>query len=718
MKELSTLVSLLLPLCASAQLVVDFSSGTPLGSKDDVVELQFPQEKHFTRQAVGNGYVLYGPQSTKKQAATEICNVTFVYDYDPNTAAPISLTIYNPQQGVLAVDKTGKSATFTAKVPKGTYDMHAMFKGKPSGSYTVFKENVVIDKDMTISFNKEEATIPFTFKVFDEQGTQLVLDKYEAGAVAEQGNINSYRSYSFFALKGMGVVHTIIGGSYRIKGYDVDYYTNQVSDRFSLLHTCNMRSKLNNQTYFFKFETPLNAAATLESKPNDIKTYKQKFTPTLAGEAEPTSHIYGKRVWCTYNGEVLLSGKAENKNMVLENNENIFHLDLPEPAGQGFAVMVSPMMGDTYNATNKQYKHIVGLPVAGNAKDGLSFIDYGYDILDGFVIPVGGGNATVYPGNPALSWMNTDADKTYEYGNNCPLLSIKSKDYNGNSTKLLTYLGRYGEIYETDKSTVANSDQANGAFIDETFTQENVKVDEITGKNVTVVHRLASGSDYTAPSIQMLRFVQKNAETSPVATMAPVSSGGVITDRVSAAGGSLEFVAGDMQYHYDQTVASKRYYECKPMSSVEVSCAKHGTDVWTSLEAVEIPENFFMPGFGYFYRASLASLEGGNEWYDVRIKLADEAGNTHTQTLMPAFFLNTESSGIDKTKIGNTVGIFYHNGSVIAGKPSHMVVFSLDGKVVKTAFGQEMTLNGMDKGVYVVKATTEDGQVITKKIAI
>ncbi|MDD6928450.1 MAG: hypothetical protein PUI89_04070, partial [Bacteroidales bacterium] len=219
----------------------------------------------------------------------------------------MSLTIYNPQRGVIAVDKSGKNASFTAQVPVGTYDMHAMFKGKPTGIYAIFKERVVISKDMTISFDKAEATIPFTFKVKDENGTPLTLDKYQGGTVVEKGNVNNYRSYSFFALKGMGVVHTIIGGAYRIKGYDVDFYVNRVSDRFSLLHTCNMRSTINNETYFYKFEVPLNASATLESDPANLVRYTQKFVPTPAAEGQPSAHIYGSRVWCTYDGKVLLS---------------------------------------------------------------------------------------------------------------------------------------------------------------------------------------------------------------------------------------------------------------------------------------------------------------------------------------------------------------------------------------------------------------------------
>lgn len=712
-KELFALFSLLVPLCSFSQLIVDYSAGNKTNKSDDVVEVQFPENVKCECSYSGDGYTIYETTSKKnglgRKASAEMCNVTFVYKYNSNVAAPVSLTIYNPQQGVISVDKSGKSATFTAQVAKGVYDMHAMFKGKPTGSYVIFKENVNIDKDTTLTFDKDEATIPISFKVYNESGIQLSLDKYEGSTVGEKGNVNSYRSYTFFALKGMGVVHTIIGGSYRVKGYDIDYYVNSVSDRFTLLHTCNMRSLANNQTYYFKFQTALNEPVALESKPADLITYRQKFVPTAAGEAEPSSHIYGNRVWCAYNGEVLLSGKSENKNLILENNENVLHLDLPKPSDGGFAVMVSPMMGDTYTTANKQYRHIVGLPVVGNATDGLTFVDYGYDILDGYVIPVGGGNATVYPGNPALSWSSHE--QSYVYGNSCPLLSVKSKDYNGNSTKLLTYLGRYGEIFETDKVTVEKSQQSNGDFIDETFTQENVKVDSLKGKNLTVVHRLAKGEDITAPSVQMLRFVSRQADA------ASDADAQIITDRVTATGGWLEMVAGDMQYHHDQTTASKRYYECKPIASMKISCAKHETDSWIDLTAKEIPEKYFMPGFGYFYETSLAQLNEVETWYDLRVVLTDAAGNSQTQTISPAFFLKADNTGIDQLRSTNDM-ICCRNGLVSVVSPSRIAVLSLDGKIVKSCFGLELNVNGLNKGVYVIKATTTEGETHVKKVVI
>ena len=701
---ISIFIGLIIPLCMSAQPVIDTSTEYSIDNDGCKTELSLPQYMGYEHFKTSEGVMIYAPAYNRNNADEQTVTVTFVYDYDANKATPLGITAYNKEQGVIVVDKSGKEATFTCQMPAGTYDMHAMFKGKPTGTYVVFKENVEITDGITITFVKDEANVPLTFKFFDENSTPLTLDQYENGAVAVAGNVNSYRSYTFFSLKGMGVVHTIIGGPYRIKGYDVDYYFNAISNRFTLLHTANMRSKINNATYFFKFDTPLTASATISSKPEDLQCYKQKFVPTPEGDKNANAHIYGCRVWCTYDGKWLLSSKSENKNMVLPNNETVLYIDLPEHENGGFNVMVNPMMGDVYAEANNQYHHIIGLPVAGNSKTGLHFIDYGYDVTDGFIVPVGGGTPVVYPGNPALSWKLYGASSQYIYGNSCPLLSVKSKDYNGKSTKLLTYLGRYGEVYEADRKTVVKNENADGDFKTHTFTQENIKVDDMAGKNVTVVRHKAKGDDITAPSIQMLRFI---------------TSDGQITDRIDDAGsGMLEFVAGDMQYHHDDNSANMRYYDCKPINSVEVSYSEHGADSWTTLQANIVPENFFMPGFGYFYRASLASVNGKEKWYDLRIKLDDAIGNTHTQTLMPAFFVKGNTSGLDEIDKSECNDIIYFDGRIIFSQPVSVAIYSLDGRCVKTSYATVVETAEMFGGIYIVKAITDDGHVFFKKITI
>ncbi|MBQ0068757.1 MAG: hypothetical protein KBT09_03255 [Bacteroidales bacterium] len=632
-------------LCSQAQVVTDLSKSSPVAMpQDESVELYLPTND-YQKQELGDRTVYV--KKVKPMAGTT-ATVTFNYVIkDPNLASPMSLTIYNPEQKVLAVDTKGASNTVTASIPVGKYDMHAMFKGKPVGNYIVFKENVEINGDTTLNFDMSEATEPIRFKAYDDNGTLFNLDEYENGAVAVPGNCTSYRSYSFFALKGMGVVHTIVGGTYRVKGYDVDYYVNKVSDRFSLLHTSNMKSLANNQFYFFKYPEIKFAAATVNTDPANLKFYSQKFLPTPKGEGEPNSHIYANRLICSYNGDILASAKNEYKSIILSGDyKNEMYVDLAEPEDGGWAVHCSPLMGDIL--VTGQYKHIIGVPVAGNKVQGLHFINFGFDLMDGLVIPVGGGVSKVYPGHPVLSFDDKYVD-SYVYGGGRPqLLSIKPKDYDGNkSSKLRVFTGRYGEIIESGINTCTSSTTTDGDFTNFTYVNNNVKVGELEGKTELVLHNHALGTeDYAAPSIQALRFLTTEGE---------------ITEYFDyPSQGVLEFAAADWKYHHDAAVAANRWYDCSTIASVKVLYAAHGTDEWNELEATEDASAFTMPAFGYLYRASLAPVNAEG-WFDLKVVLEDPSGNVSTETFGPAFFVSEATAVNDVNANKAVASVKYYN---------------------------------------------------------
>ena len=688
-----------MPLVSFAQSIVDMSANPYSKPNDDQFELILPSKMEYQKSVV-NGNTIYTTKRNKVKANSNVATVTFTYDYVKSEATPMSIAFYNKEQGLMVVEDSDVKTTVTAQVPVGTYDMHALYSGRPTGLYAVFKENVVISKDTTIVFKKAEADQPYKFVNYDEKGTKLILDQYDAGDVAVEGNVvsSSYRSCTFFTVEGVGVVHTFIGGSYRVLGYDVDLYANKTSERINVLHHANMRN-FDGISYFFKYDTPLTGGKELASDPKNLKLYEQKFCPTPAGKAE--NHVWGIRVWASYNGAVLLSGKAENKTIVLADSTNRFYVDLPEPANQkGFAVAASAMMGDIFTSSN-QVKHIIGLPVTGNAASGLRCVDYGYEqTFDGYIVPEGGGVAQVYPGHPRLSFT----DKfSYTFGNSCPILSVKSKDYGTNSSKLLSYLGRYGELFDSGLNTVVKKTEEDGEFNKHTFTQETVKVDDIDGKNVTVLRHHKTGDDISAPSLQMLRFVNKEDR---------------ITDRFdNIEDATLEFAASDFQYHHDTQVAAKRYYEHKPLQSVEVVCAPHGTENWQTIAVTEVPELFYMPVFGYFYKAPLSNVNVEEDgWFDLKVTLTDLDGNTNTQTIMPAFYSKKFVEGTGITDVVNAKGsIKYAGGIITVTTPSQIAVYSIDGKCVVIVNGESVATDALSQGAYVVKAVDAHGNVQTMK---
>ena len=157
---ISIFVGLIMPLCMSAQLVVDTSTEYSIDNAGCKTELSLPQYMGYEHFKTSEGVMIYSPAYNRNNADEQTVTVTFVYDYDANKATPLGITAYNKEQGVIVVDKSGKEATFTCQMPAGTYDMHAMFKGKPTGTYVVFKENVEITDGITITFVKDEANVP------------------------------------------------------------------------------------------------------------------------------------------------------------------------------------------------------------------------------------------------------------------------------------------------------------------------------------------------------------------------------------------------------------------------------------------------------------------------------------------------------------------------------------------------------------------------------
>ena len=122
-----------------------------------------------------------------------------------------------------------------------------------------------------------------------------------------------------------------------------------------------------------------------------------------------------------------------------------------------------------------------------------------------------------------------------------------------------------------------------------------------------------------------------------------------------------------------------------------------------------------MPGFGYFYRTSLAGVEGKNEWFDLQIKLTDETGNSHTQTLAPAFYMKKGASAVNSVSMAQEMT--YSHGIVALSVPASIEVYSIDGKCVLSTQGTMLDLSGLSKGVYVVKATTATGRMMSAKVA-
>lgn len=191
--------------------------------------------------------------------------------------------------------------------------------------------------------------------------------------------------------------------------------------------------------------------------------------------------------------------------------------------------------------------------------------------------------------------------------------------------------------------------------IEATFINENIEVNGLLGRNTMNVYFDQTNDDGAAPTMRMLQMRRND---------------GVVTNCFTWADeGVIQFSCGDFNYHMN-TESWYAWFDCDDAPIVVVQYSPYHDDNWKELEVEEIPELFFMPGFGYFYRGSLASVTGEayEGWFDLKIRLTDAAGNWQEQVISPAFRIDD---------------LAYSSVATIGSDNAHEVArYSIDGKRV------------------------------------
>lgn len=248
-------------------------------------------------------------------------------------------------------------------------------------------------------------------------------------------------------------------------------------------------------------------------------------------------------------------------------------------------------------------------------------------------------------------WLALDDSKiTGRMGNNTPIISMLNGDYHLMFTSdfvpfYIGLSGRYGECNGMGSNELI--EETNSYVYDENnirkdiFTYDNVLIDgEIEG-SVTAELGIKKGEgmdvDFIPPVLTFLGMHDVK---------------GNLTDRFeTATDGTVEFYAGDFYFDFNWSVTEYENYPrymCREIPDVKVEYAPYQTDNFTELTVTEVPEKYFYPGWGNYYTVPLkdVSAKSANAWFDLRISLEDEAGNTHVQTISPAFRIN-DASGVE-----------------------------------------------------------------------
>lgn len=179
----------------------------------------------------------------------------------------------------------------------------------------------------------------------------------------------------------------------------------------------------------------------------------------------------------------------------------------------------------------------------------------------------------------------------------------------------------------------------------------------------------------------------------PTVTSLQLRDNGKITDRFAeCTDATLELTAATLSF------AGFMNFQFKAPSAVKAEYAPHGSDEFAELPLNEVPENFYLPGYGTYYRASLDGVdrESADKWYDLRITVEGAEGSAQTQVLSPAFRLESPSG------VGNI--------EAAAGE-SLCDIYSIDGRTVARGVSNS-AVQSLEPGIYIVVEGAKTRKVI------
>ncbi len=665
--------------------------------------------------------------------------------------------IYHP--GFFLESKTGiwydsgETEIYYFQVPAGTYDLYAQCWSDTEGMEglgNIVHENVVVESDTEVEFFTDELTEKTVIKPLLRDGREAVLPvgiylDHEPWFEYDYSNATATRLNRGFLFFREGCELLSIGLSAADftpkEGGEEVFLSNKLSDKYHYVFQYMIRDNEGD----IQFSTTDMSGAESGTVNNYIKDFVKydipefSHTPLYDEYGDPKYHVsVCGMLWlddARYVEGVLYTEKATPE--VYWTQQPIEGFDLKTPVRvynvqTERTVTWEEVIGDeVFEHSQTQRAEIVCLPALHTDK-GWEYINqnhtpcgnYGYQCPEE-------GPMVEYPGVPAYCYF---ADQmTQPVANSSPILALMTQvnTYDDATIFLIypnAYIGRYGEVRNCDQWTlhtivnidgkkafdsaddgnlenwcIENStDSHQKGILEATFTNRNVLVDEtIPGFNITSIKVDERNDDKCTPTPQMLIF--KN-------------TAGAITDRFDKAeDGIIEFSAGDFNW---VNTGEKFYYTCSE-AEITVECAPYGTGSFTKLEVEEIPENYYMPGFGYFYRGSLANVTEPSEngWYDLRFTLTDKAGNEMVQRISPAFRIDANvgvtSPSVDGLRVWTAGGSIIAAGEGITG----MELYAPDGKLIAKGSGAALDANGY-RGIAIVRVTTADGTSSTHKLAL
>lgn len=668
------------------------------------------------------------PVVKRAESRADGVNVKIRVKYDPEKYS-VSYVVFWPESGsasdAVGVDLNRENNETDANVPAGEYWVSLVSEPVDAKFPFIFliKEHIQVADGMVISFDTAEAVnrISFRPRALDGEVANLSLSDMD-GNIVEEGNIgieistttdffgpNNLCFKSFFVVyaKYKDAAGNVIDGiSYN------DFLVSPVSDRFYAQQKVIMTT-LEGEAMFTDMFTRLNKSVTV-SPDVDYKFVENKVISSVSCDPSLTNVHYARFI---YGWDSRFMGSSFSGGTVFSSPN--FYCGMTDNGDFGdFISLVTVSSCDKY--IMEETDPVYGISTA--PIDGSILPCYNYS--EGFVftpfIQIKGANETDFMAKFNDVYTRTLEQTTGVYGNSvpmtsfCPMMTYRNTPEGFAPNFSFSFIGMNGEVRRIDGEvaqlevkyggeTVCNSlkesagwcwewfaDGAHRGVYDINVTNDNVMLGNIRGVNTTDIHfDLANDDNPLPPLLQWMQF--RNSE-------------GTVTPMLDKAVGSkLLFSAGIFDFNVDE--AWQTWFTCREEPvNVKVEYALHGADIFKELPVDVIADKFFTPGFGHQYEVALDAISEQSYlgWFDLRVSLSDNSGNTMTQLFEPAFNI-AELAGLETVgSEAETVGLDGRN--IIA--PAGSLVYDMSGRLVD---GRDLA-----PGVYVVATQVSMTKVVVR----
>lgn len=560
------------------------------------------------------------------------------------------------------------------RLPVGTYDIMAVFAHTPAGSTQtdhlgiVLFENVAVDKDMKLDFDPAAAVNKLHFKPLTPAGEAVKLTKtrYDSDfnrEVIEEGNIKAsglsvnylIGTDEWYWQLAYNMSAEISDSEYGL--YDpttmFDIYLNEISDRVNVAVSCILSDTDKDPVYVIYADKKESSQGVMS---NDYSRYidsELKATWTPRG-SNTLNYIKENDLSIQPYGLSIFSFGGDKYNSLASNNLSqscSHHLMVSGSSDSYQSFIIAPLMTEVY------------------LYDGNFMGVYNYG---GYTMYSRNGQETAcFPSNPMpLNYTFSSAlnlsmpgcgafigqpsdNLEVNFATSPALFSVidcwtSSEDGSVHPEFDIAYIGRLDEMRSIDKSFVGcmaeldgnpiakDLEELNGYFRSNyaslkgtmkiSLVDSNFEIDGKTASNQAEVTVNLDNADFFPPTLSMLQFRDDK---------------GTITSCFES--GELRLSASDI--NFDPSVPS--HYVTDSPGLVRCEYAPAGSDDFKELELTSRPEFYESQILGVNFSAPLTSSIGAPGWYDLRVTVTDDSGNTQMQTIGMAFRLN-ESSFVDR----------------------------------------------------------------------